>query len=85
MRVRRGRSVPDSLSLHLGAADYGVLAGVIEEDPGLVAAVVVGGPELQGRWAVPDGYLVSPVESRPRQIRTKGLCSYSSPIVVGSL
>src|ERR1700749_2416926 len=38
----------------LGAADDRLFAGVAEDDPGLVATVVVGGPELQRRGAVPD-------------------------------
>src|SRR3954453_1782411 len=41
-------------ALHLRAADYRLLAGVAEDDPGLVAAVVVGCPELQRRRSAPD-------------------------------
>src|SRR3954453_18542283 len=51
----------------LGAADDRLFAGVPEDDPGLVAAVVVGRPELQRRRAAPDGdlLLAGRVEAAP--------------------
>src|SRR5215203_3090788 len=63
----RNRFCGLALALDLGAADDGVLAGVAEDDPRLVAAVVVRRPQLQGRRAAPDRdlLLAGRVEAAP--------------------
>src|SRR6188472_3955225 len=52
--MSRFRPIGGSGALHLRAADDRLRAIVAKDDPGLVAAVVVGRPELQRRRAAPD-------------------------------